>query len=496
MTPLSVSDIRTLDDAAIASAWTPGTPRQGDEIMLIAATHLAAFVNRLAARFPSRPAIVAVRGRGNNGKDTQLAAEQLKRQGFTVFDVPVPNDASPIPPPPIESVPVPCIVLDGILGIGFSGSPRKMAADYIRFVNQIGSRRNTLVLSVDIPSGLDADTGAFASPDNVVRADFTLTMGAPKKAFTDDSARALCGSIALAPLPYPADRRTIVDASQTDCFTETDFERLFPARRPYDSHKGSFGFVDLIVGSSKYPGAAILASLGALRGGAGLCSAHVPASIAPSLTASAPELIVTPYNAPHLDENVLFHDLLPNLKPKHILAIGSGLSPLAYPAVRTLFLSSAKAALASLRGIVVDADALNALAPLNAPLPPHCVLTPHPGEAARLLETTPEEINRNRTAALAELVKRSGCVVILKGAGTLVGAPNRQTTLIPAGNPGMAKGGSGDILCGIVAAFLAQGLPPYEAACAGAYAHALAADFASVRHSQRSLLPTDLLAEL
>lgn len=494
MIPLSVSDIRTIDNAAIASAWTPGTPRQGDEIMRVAATHLAAFVTRLAARFPSPPIIVTVRGRGNNGKDAQLAAEQLKRRNFMVFDVPVPQDDAPTPPPPIENFPVPCIILDAILGIGFSGTPRKSVSDYIRFINRLGARRNSLVIAVDIPSGLQADTGVFC-PQDVVRADFTLTMGVPKKAFLSPSARALCGSIALAPLPYPAHCLTTADASETDIFTETDFERIFPSRRPYDSHKGSFGFVDLIVGSSSYPGAAVLSSLGALRGGAGLCAAHVPASIAPSLVASAPELIVRPYNASHLDEAVL-QSLLPQLKPGHILAIGSGLSLSAHPAVRTLFLDSPKDALSSLRGIVVDADALNALAPLLASLPSHCVLTPHPGEAAKLLGTTPENINRNRPAALAELVQRSGCIVILKGAGTLIGAPNLPSTLIPAGNPGMAKGGSGDILCGLVAAFLAQGLSPYEAACAGAYAHAHAADLASVRHSHQSLLPTDLLAEL
>ncbi|MGN0844206.1 MAG: NAD(P)H-hydrate dehydratase [Kiritimatiellia bacterium] len=495
MTPLSVSDIRTLDNAAIASAWTPGTPRQGDEIMRVAATHLAAFVSRLAARFPSPPVIVAVRGRGNNGQDAQLAAEQLERQNFVVYDVPVPKDDTPTPPPPIENFPVPCIVLDAILGIGFSGTPRKCASDYIRFVNRLGARRNSLVIAVDIPSGLQADNGGFSSLQDVVRADFTLTMGAPKKAFLFSSARALCGSIALAPLPYPDDCPTTADASGTDIFTETDFERIFPPRRPYDSHKGSFGFVDLIVGSSDYPGAAILSSLGALRGGAGLCAAHVSASLASSLVASAPELIVRPYNAPHLDEAVL-QSLLPQLKRGHILAIGSGLSLSAHPAVRSLFLGNLKDVLSSLRGIVVDADALNALAPLQAPLPPHCILTPHSGEAARLLGTDPEEINRNRTAALTELVQRSGCVVILKGAGTLVGAPNRRPTLIPAGNPGMAKGGSGDILCGLVAAFLAQGLLPYEAACAGAFSHAHAADLASIRHSHQSLLPTDLLAEL
>lgn len=525
MKSASVSEIRRYDEQAIATAWTPGTPRRGDEIMRIAATQLAAFVHDVASRMPARPDIIAVCGKGNNGGDTRLAAEALSARGYATRIVPVPDDPAVRALPPVDAFPSPCIVLDGILGIGLTGAPRHAAATAIAFVNALGQRPGTLVVAVDIPSGLEADTGRFAAPDAVVRADFTVSMGLPKRCFAHPEALACCGSVRVVPIAGPAvpESANPGDSAEPEIFTEADCTRLLNPRRAWDAYKGSFGRVRLLAGSTAYPGAAVLAACGALRGGAGLTVAHAPAPCVPALVAAAPELIVRGYDAPALTETVL-PEILRQIEPGDVLAVGPGLSPEAWEAVRILLVVGSVQSyddwlavrerhaygtnidalvadashfhFSALRGAVFDADALNAVAPLETALPPNCVLTPHPGEAARLLGCPVAEVTGDRMGALRRLVDRSGSVVVLKGAGTLVGAPGKPVTLIPAGNPGMAKGGSGDVLCGIIAALLAQGLEPYAAACVGAYRHACAADAALLRHSCRSLLPSDLLAAL
>ena len=317
-------------------------------------------------------------------------------------------------------------------------------------------------------------------------------MGLPKPGFAAPAALARCGEIFVADIGYPADAAAVPADAPAEFFSEPDLRRVRP-RRAWNAHKGDFGHVALAVGSERYSGAGALAALGALRGGAGLVSALVPRALVPPLAAAAPELMVRGYDAPALAPAALAA-LGVSFKGA-IVAAGCGLStaPGVADGLRWL-LSTPDAA-----GFVLDADALTLLSPLPF-LPPETaartILTPHPGEAARLLGTTVAAVQSDRPAAARALAEKSGATAVLKGAGTLVASPGRPLTIVAAGNPGLAKGGSGDLLCGLCAALFARGLAPHDAACAAVWLHGRAADLAALRRGPEAMRPSDLLAEL
>ena len=498
----SASEIRALDAAANAAVRLPGpAPEDGaPPLMRLAALALADTVEGLAARLPTRPEVIAVAGGGDNGADAALAASLLAERGFRTSVLRV-SDATSWTDAPSACVPACAIVLDGILGIGLHGVPRPDAAAAIGWINRAHDKRGALVVAVDLPSGIEADTGAV--PGAAVHADFTVTMGLPKRAFAQLSVLPLCGEIVLAPLPYPPSSEVPASPPSgaiSSLFTALDLRRSLPPRS-WAAHKGDFGRVALFVGSARYSGAGSLAVHGALRGGAGLVSAHVPQALVPALAAQAPEAMVRGYDAPSLSPEVLAS--LGTDLAGAVVAVGCGLSlaPGVADGVRWLLSTP------GVRTFVLDADALSVLSPLPSgaagsgpgdsvagSVP--SILTPHPGEAARLLGTTAAAVQADRPAAALALAARSGATVILKGAGSLVATPGRDLTLVAAGNPGLARGGSGDLLCGLCAALLARGLPPHEAACAAAFLHGRAADLAALRRTQEGLLPTDLLDEL
>lgn len=254
-----------------------------------------------------------------------------------------------------------------------------------------------------------------------------------------------------------------------------------PARAP-DGHKGSYGTVLVVAGSASMLGAAVLAATAALRGGAGLVQVSLPPRLQSLLPLAVP-------CATTLGRG---RDLLAALARAAAVVVGPGLG--AGPTTRRLVAEVLRAA----RGpVVVDADALNVLAPLppaaagRSRLGPNVVLTPHPGEAGRLLGTSAAEVQTDRRAALAALCARSGAVVVLKGHGTLVGDGARCFTN-RTGNPGMATGGSGDVLAGLLAALLAQGLSPFDAARLAAHVHGKAGDRVARRLGGVGLLASDL----
>ncbi|MBL8735235.1 MAG: NAD(P)H-hydrate dehydratase [Planctomycetes bacterium] len=251
--------------------------------------------------------------------------------------------------------------------------------------------------------------------------------------------------------------------------------------RPRDGHKGTFGTVLVVAGQPGMAGAAILAATAALRGGAGLVQAMVPRSLQPVLAVAVPcatSLVATVANARRAAALA------------DAVVVGPGLGT--EPGSRRVL---AAVLAAASRPVVVDADALNLLAPLpqrgrvrtKAPL----VLTPHPGEAARLLSVTTADVQRDRAAALRELCRRSGAVVVLKGAGTLVGDGARWFQN-RTGNPGLGTGGSGDVLAGLLGALLAQGLAPFDAACLAVHVHGAAGDRVARRIGERGLIASDL----
>jgi len=244
-----------------------------------------------------------------------------------------------------------------------------------------------------------------------------------------------------------------------------------------DAHKGDCGTVLVVAGSDGMFGAAILCANAALRGGAGLVRVALPAQLGMLLPLAVP-------CATTLRREVAL--VRAAAREAGAVVVGPGLGRTA--ATRTLLHAVLRA---SSCPIVLDADALNVLAPLRRPIKGKVVITPHPGEAARLLGTTTAMVQKDRTAALRELCERSGAVVVLKGAGTLVGDGTSYFTN-RTGNPGMATGGTGDVLAGLLAALLAQGMAPFAAACLAVHVHGLAGDLVAKRLSERGLIASDL----
>lgn len=249
--------------------------------------------------------------------------------------------------------------------------------------------------------------------------------------------------------------------------------------RPRDGHKGTFGTVLVVAGSPDMLGAAILCATAALRGGAGLVQVCVPPALQPHVAAAQPCATTLPRTVAALQAALARADAV---------VVGPGLGP--GPATRALVRTVLRHARAP---VVLDADALNALAPLRRPLATRApvVLTPHPGEAGRLLGSDAAAVQEDRAGALAALVASSGGVVVLKGHRTLVGDGDR-TFENRTGNPGMATGGSGDVLAGLLGALLAQGLPVYDAACFGVHVHGRAGDKVARRLGETGLIASDL----
>jgi NAD(P)H-hydrate epimerase len=249
--------------------------------------------------------------------------------------------------------------------------------------------------------------------------------------------------------------------------------------RPRDSHKGANGHVLCIGGDHGSGGAIVLCAQAALRAGAGLASVATRAAHVPPLLARQPEAMA------HVVESA--DALAPLFARASMIAIGPGLGQGGWGRAMLA------AALAASKPLVLDADALNLLAAAPRALPAGTILTPHPGEAARLLDSDIASVQGDRNAAALALVQRYGAVVVLKGAGTIVAAPGRIPRVVAAGNPGMATGGMGDLLTGVIAALRAQGLDAFDAASCGALLHAHAGDLAAREDGMRGLLPSDLL---
>jgi len=247
-------------------------------------------------------------------------------------------------------------------------------------------------------------------------------------------------------------------------------------RRAEDSHKGTFGTVALVCGSASMLGAAILAARGALRGGAGLVRACLPPDLMPAFMAAVPSATTTARRG----ESGTW------LAGVHALVVGPGLSTT--DAARTLVHELIGAPVVPM---VLDADGLNVLSPLSDRVPGRAILTPHPGEAGRLLGCSTRDVQRNREQSALDLAERSGQVVALKGAHTIV-TDGDHVFVNDSGNPGMATGGSGDVLAGVLGALLAQRLEPFDAACLGVHVHGLAGDLVAERLSQCGLTAEDL----
>lgn len=485
--------VRALDRRAIDAFGIPGA-----ELMERAGR--AAFT-RLRARWPAARRLVVLAGAGNNGGDGYVIARLAREQGWAVQLLTLGDHArlrgevaeaarafasAGGRAEPFRALPAAAdVIVDALLGTGLE---RPVAGDWAAAIAQVnGSRAG--VLAVDLPSGLHADSGRVLGC--AIRADLTVTFIGLKQGLFTARGPDHCGAIQFDALRVPAALYAgqILAARRLDWLKER--ERV-PRRRP-TAHKGDCGHVLVVGGAPGLSGAPRLAGEAALRTGAGLVTIATHGAHAALLNLTRPELMVRAVADPSA--------LVVAAERADVLAIGPGLGQDAW--AHDLF----EQVLTLAKPLVVDADALNLLAATPCRRE-NWVLTPHPGEAARLLGCSVTEIEQDRFAAVAALRQRFGGVVVLKGAGTLIqGAGHRPVGLCSDGNPGMASAGMGDTLTGVIAALLAQsarqGIQPEQlsaleleqAATAGVCLHAAAGDRAA-RDGQIGLLAGDLIDAL
>lgn len=443
----------------------------------------------IAARWPGARRWLIYAGGGNNGGDGYVVAHEALRAGFEVTVAILKPSREKSTAATLaaaytaagghsvawrEAQPVAAdVVVDALFGIGLDRALEGEAAAAVTAINAAARP----VAAIDLPSGLHADTGA--APGVAVRAALTITfIGLKPGLFTGVGPR-LSGGVAFARLGVPATAESGLEPLAWR-ITEALHQQLLPPR-DRDAHKGRFGHALVIGGEYGTGGAVILAATAALRTGAGLVSVATRPDHVPALLAAQPEIM-----AHGVDDATSLSAVAPQA---NVLVLGPGLGRTAWS--RHLW----QAALNREALKVVDADALNLLAGQSLHRD-DWILTPHPGEAARLLATDIPGIENDRPGAVRALVERYGGVAVLKGAGTLVAAANEKTLwLCDRGNPGMASGGMGDALSGVIAGLLAQGLTAFDAARLGVWLHATAGDRASLG-GERGLLASDLIAEL
>jgi ADP-dependent NAD(P)H-hydrate dehydratase / NAD(P)H-hydrate epimerase len=376
------------------------------------------------------------------------------------------------------------VAVDALLGTGLNRAPEGAMADAIHTLwkwRALGVR----VLSADLPSGLASDTGVAFRP--AVQADATVAFGALKVGEALEPGASLCGELHL------ADIGLAPDDAPVSLLEEEDARGWLPQRRA-DSNKGTYGHVLIVAGSRGKSGAAALAGLAALRSGVGLCTVATPEDALSDVLGHAPELMGVgldddkPLGPIHLEA------LLEAAEGKDALVLGPGIArgKKTHQLIAQL--------LERFPGpVVLDADGLNAVAGrlevLRAAQGP-LVLTPHPGEMARLSGLSVAEIQADRVAVARDFARAHRVVVVLKGARTVVASPDGQVRVNPTGNPGMATGGTGDVLSGVCGALLAQGLAPVDAASTAVYAHGLAGDLEQEWRGELGLIASDLLSGL
>lgn len=477
----SAASLRELDQRVIAA-------RQIPSIALMKQAARAAFAE-LVRRWPQVRRIQVFAGGGNNGGDgyvlAALAAQ--KKIPVTVYACAPPQqlkgdarlahqfalqEGVPVVAAleQLEAADEHTVLVDALLGTGFRGELR---VDYARAVQHINAS-GAPVLAVDIPSGLSADTGTAPL---AVRADVTVTFIARKFGLHCGRGPALCGERLLAELDAPRDAHADL-APLALRYSAHSVPRLPP--RDADAHKNHFGHVLVVGGDEGTGGAALMAAEAAARTGAGLISLATRPQHLPAALTRCPEVMAHPV--------VSGQELEPLLEAPTVIAVGPGLGRA--PWGEQLLARAGRASVP----LVLDADALNILAGgrvLAGLRRDDWILTPHPGEAARLLGCDTPEILADRRAAAAAIQHRFGGVVILKGAGTLI-AHDNGLDLIDSGNPGMASGGMGDLLTGVLAALIAQGMAPVDAARLAVWLHGEAGNRAA-EQGQRGLLATDLL---
>jgi NAD(P)H-hydrate epimerase len=510
---VTAEEMRRLESDAVERGAT------WESLMEVAGSRIAqAMVPRLEA--PANPRVLVLSGPGNNGGDGLVVARHLADRGWQVrcltWHRPAEGDdrllaplqsrgvqVRPLEPPftkdwLINDIAWCGVIVDALLGTGLKRNIEGELAEIVAEVNDSGK----YVVAVDIPSGVDSDTGAILGV--AIAAGLTVTVGQIKLGQYLYPGKALRGELILEDIGL--DETLSREIATGTLLTEELVRGLLPDR-PEDSNKGTFGKAFIVAGSINFIGAAALATQGAMRSGAGLVTLGCAGDLLLILASKLTECTFLPLPsdlgaiADHAAEK-----LLPELEGYKSLLVGSGLgkdrattaflrSLFAKPdsAAHATHVSSRAIGFAAIRTseedhadqatklppLVLDGDALTILSEWpewTAAVPEGSVLTPHPGEMARLLGSTVEDVQKDRVAVASDSASKWQQIVVLKGAATVVASPNGKVFVSPFGNPALATAGTGDVLAGAITGLIAQGLEPVDAACAGVYLHGLAGE--------------------
>ena len=480
---LTAAQMRNIDRRA--------TERFGIPSIVLMENAATAVVDAIFSHYPEADRIAVICGVGANGGDGFAIARHLENRGvvpviliagerakysgdaltnLTICErlgIPM-YDVAPSVDDALAHAADADVIVDAIFGTGLNRAPEGIYAELIRAIAEL----RLPVVAVDLPSGANASSPVPFEP--CINAEVTVTFAAPKLCHVFEPAAAYCGEVIVADISIP--EAALQDENVTlALITPRDLQPLV-APRLASTHKGTYGHLAVIAGSPGRSGAAVMCARGAIRTGAGLVTVITDAETAKLVHGGVIEAMT--YSGEDF------------LDKKSAVLIGPGLADddASYARVRDLV---AKIELP----MIIDASALNAFASRANELNPHGrprVITPHPGELARLLGRTSQEINDDRIAAARDAARITNCVAVLKGYQTLIADPEGQVRVNPTGNPGMASGGMGDVLSGIIGALLARDVDPFEAACCGVFLHGLAGDILKDEMGDTGLAATDL----
>ncbi|MEW6447236.1 MAG: NAD(P)H-hydrate dehydratase [Bacillota bacterium] len=504
---VTAEEMREIDRRAIEEYGIPGLLLMENAGRSVA----QAVVERLGGVAGKK--VVILCGKGNNGGDGLTAARHLfqhgavvkvflacepgdftgdarvnyeiwERLGRQVFSLVSPNGLQLLKIALMQSA----AVVDALYGTGFRGRMADRLSKAVETVNAAGK----LVIAVDVPSGLEADTGRVNG--QCIRADLTVTFGLPKLGLAVEPGSGYAGEVTVADISLP---RALTGRTGPGRYLLTkELVGSWISPRPAAAHKGSFGRVLVVGGSRGMIGAACLAAFAALRAGAGLVTLGVPRSLQDTAAAKLTEVMT--HGLQETPEGSLSKAAYPEIMDlvgrSTVLALGPGMSqhPETVALVREL-VSAAEIP------VVLDADGLNAFAgegKLFAGRKSPLIVTPHPGEMSRLLNVSVAAVQSDRVGIAEQTAREWGAVVVLKGARTVVASPDGFSAVNSTGNPGMATGGSGDVLTGVIAALAAQGYDLFRAAAAAVYLHGRAGDIAAGEKGQMGLVAGDLIESL
>lgn len=503
------TEMRNIDNTAINKYFIPGIVLMENAGLAVVHKIAEIFENNLAGK-----RIMVFCGKGNNGGDGMVIARHLINKGVEVkvyllsSPAEIKGDAAVnltilqsmgakiypiINDKDLHRVEISMmyadLIVDAIFGTGFKGEPKGLIAKIIKLIND----SKKLILSVDVPSGLDVDTGKVSG--DCINADLTITFGLAKIGLFMEPGCRYCGKVEIADISLPLQLLNSNTISRQLITSQWVKSKLY--KRDCDTHKGTYGHVLVLGGSPGMTGAVYLAAAGALRTGAGLVTAAVPRSLNPILEQKLTEAMTRPL--PESEKGLLGRDslepILDMAEKADTIVIGPGMGISAEG--ETLL----KELLPQLKiPVILDADGLNLFSKITMgskeflkQIKTNMIFTPHPGEMARLCRTDSHEIQKDRLVIAENYAKHWGVTLVLKGSKTIVASPKGKTYLNINGNPGMATGGTGDVLAGIIGALLGQKLDMETAAAVGVFLHGYAGDKAAEKLGEYSLTAMDII---